>query len=93
MIEDEPLISLAEAAKCFPRHRGRHPHIQTLYRWTRHGRKGVRLESVWAGHLCTSREAIRRFMAAVDRVGREQDAPPPPRRRRDTARQLDRLGI
>lgn len=70
----EELLSLAEAAKDsrLPRRRaGKRPHVSTLYRWSKHGCNGVRLETIrFGGTLCTSIEAIQRFaeqLTAADR--------------------------
>src|SRR5262245_16109387 len=42
--------------------RGRRTHISTLYRWTKTGCRGVKLDYVQCGATrCTSREALSRF--------------------------------
>lgn len=66
-IENETLISLAEAAALLPCGRkGRHPDVKTLYAWTKNGCRGVVLESVQiGGRRGTSREAVRRFVEAL----------------------------
>jgi len=63
---DENLLSLTEAAKCLPAVDGRRHTPAALYRWCRRGINGVRLEYVRVGGtLATSREALRRFFAAL----------------------------
>jgi len=77
---DDELLSLPAAAKLLP---GR-PHAATLYRWTRRGVRGVRLETVLiAGRRYTSREALDRFIATTSAA----DGEPAPTR---TTRQRDR---
>ena len=63
----EELVSLREAARLLPRRRGdRRPHIATLYRWAKHGLRGVVLETLQVGGtLCTSREALQRFFESL----------------------------
>lgn len=96
-IETERTISLTEAAKSLP---GR-PHVSTLWRWVREGRRGVRLETVAVGgRRFTSREALRRF---VDRVSASHDSEfsspkvadhgPSDHRRRTANEVLDRDGV
>ena len=64
-LKSETVISLSQAAKhsTLPRRRaGKRPHVSTLYRWSRHGCRGVVLETIqFGGTLCTSLEAIQRF--------------------------------
>ncbi len=64
---DESIINFADAAKLLPqRRKGKKPHIATLYRWASSGFRGVRLETIRiGGTLCTSREALDRFFAAL----------------------------
>jgi len=66
-IENETLISLAEAAALVPCGRkGRSPDVKTVYAWTTGGCRGVVLESLQAGgRRATSKEAVRRFIAAL----------------------------
>lgn len=43
------------------------PHITTLYRWYKHGLKGVKLETVLVGgRRYTSAEAVKRFVARLN---------------------------
>ncbi len=59
----ETLLSLAEAAALIPGN----PAPSTVARWAIHGVRGVRLESfVVGGKRRTSREAIDRFLAALN---------------------------
>jgi hypothetical protein len=64
----EPLVPLARAHKLIPKVEGRNLTPATVRRWaTGGGCRGVVLEStVVGGTRCTSREAMARFLAAVD---------------------------
>ena len=59
----EDLLSLADAGRILPRRRGgRRVHVATLYRWAKHGLRGVVLQTLQVGGTrCTSREALQRF--------------------------------
>jgi hypothetical protein len=72
----ETVLSLAEAAKRLPpRRAGKRPNLQTLYRWTVQGCRGVVLESVQiGGSRMTSLQALRRFFSRLT----EQAAAPCP---------------
>ena len=95
----EELLSLSDAARLLPRRRGgRKVHTTTLYRWTATGLKGVVLESLQVGGTrCTSREALGRFFARLNRsptfyrseVARSQQT----KHARIVERQLDDLGV
>jgi hypothetical protein len=63
----EEVLSLTNAAKRLPARRGdRPPHVSCLFRWAKHGLRGVRLETIRVGGtLCTSREALERFFARL----------------------------
>ena len=62
----ETLISLTNAAKEFKR------HVNTFHRWHLKGISGVRLETIKLGGIrMTSREAIRRFIAATTAADRD----------------------
>ena len=67
MIDPAQVISLAKAAKEQPTRRADKPtHISCLYRWTKAGCKGVKLEFIQIGGTrCTSREALARFFARL----------------------------
>lgn len=63
----ETLVSLREASKSLPEVGGRRPHYATVCRWANWGVRGVRLESIRVGHkLCTSTEAVQRFLARLN---------------------------
>jgi hypothetical protein len=66
-IHAEHTVSLREACELLPRRRaGKKPAIETLYRWSLRGCRGVRLETVQIGGTrCTSREALQRFFDAL----------------------------
>jgi hypothetical protein len=63
----EELRSLTNATKLLPSRRGdRRTHVSCLFRWAKHGLRGVRLETIRVGGtLCTSREALERFFASL----------------------------
>ncbi len=74
-IQDEEVVSLAEAAKskCLPRRRkGKRPHVATLFRWATVGVRGVVLETLQCGGTrCTSVQALQRFferLSGIDAV-------------------------
>jgi hypothetical protein len=61
--ETEHLLSMTEAAKLLP---GR-PNVATLWRWRTSGCRGHRLETLlFGGRRYTSREAIARFLSAIN---------------------------
>jgi Protein of unknown function (DUF1580) len=66
-MQTEELLTLSEAAKRVPaRSSGKQPDRSTVYRWAKHGLRGVRLESIrCGGTLCTSAQAIQRFCEAL----------------------------
>jgi hypothetical protein len=72
----EELRSLAHATKWLPTRRGDRPvHASCLFRWARHGLRGVRLETLQVGGtLCTSKQGLERFFARLA----ERDDPNPP---------------
>lgn len=89
MLNDEPLISLAQAAVKLPGHRGaKRLHPATLTRWILTGVRGVdgrrvKLEAVRVGcRWLTSEAALQRF---ADALGSPPADNPPPRT--PTARQ------
>ena len=65
-LEQEQVMSLREAAKSMPTIDGKQVHLSTIWRWARKGLNGVRLEYVRVGRrVCTSREAMNRFVNAL----------------------------
>lgn len=66
-LANEKPISFAEAATTLPRRRrGKKPHVATLYRWSKRGISGVRLETIQIGGTrCTSSEAMQRFFDSL----------------------------
>src|SRR4051812_5747295 len=83
----EEIRSLTHATKLLPSRRGdRPPHVSCLFRWAKHGLRGVRLETLRVGGtLCTSREALERFFARLA----ELDGPNLTRAEIPTPRQLE----
>jgi hypothetical protein len=70
----EQLITLPQAARLVPSEGGS-VTLQTLYRWTTHGIRNIKLEYIQAGgKRCTSREAMARFFARL--TSREITIPP-----------------
>lgn len=63
----EKLVTLTEAVLLIPEVKGRGPvTTRTISNWTRHGRRGVVLETVSIGGvLTTSKEALERFFARL----------------------------
>jgi len=98
-IENEELISLAEAAGMVPSGRkGRSPDVKTVYLWTTAGCRGVVLETVQiAGRRGTSKEAVRRFLqelTAASNTGKQPRRARPNEARNQAAEaELDRLGV
>jgi hypothetical protein len=69
MTEDIVLPKLATGL--FPRRpNGKKIHVSAIYRYMKHGCRGVILESVRAPGLATSRQAIARFIQALSAGGR-----------------------
>lgn len=61
-INQETLLTLADAAKELPRRGGRKIHMSTVWRWANRGLKGIKLESIQlGGSTWTSREALQRY--------------------------------
>src|SRR5690349_20799837 len=63
----EEVVSLRDACSLLPRRRaGKKPAIETLYRWSLRGCRGIKLETVQVGATrCTSVEALQRFFDAL----------------------------
>jgi len=66
-VQEEQVVSLREACGLLPRRRaGKKPAIETLYRWSLRGCRGIKLETVQVGATrCTSVEALQRFFDAL----------------------------
>lgn len=68
---DGGLISVSQACKLVPAHRGRLGHVtpSALVRWIRFGKGGVYLDGVKCGACwLTTRQALLRFMAGVSEL-------------------------
>ena len=91
----EQVICLREAAEWLPKRSGKRPHIATLYRWAKHGVRGVRLETVKVGgRVCTSVEALGRFIEETNPAGGPVDlAGKAEERRQRTRKLLDDAGL
>lgn len=65
----EGLIPLSEAARLLPNSHGKPVSVQTIVRWIRHGKNGVKLEATRAAgeHWWTSKAAVGRFLAGLTR--------------------------
>lgn len=89
--ETEDLLSMTAAAKLLP---GR-PNVATLWRWRTSGCRGHKLETfLFGGRRYTSREAISRFLFAIN--GEPTRSETPRQRERAIQRALKRaeeLGV
>jgi hypothetical protein len=82
--DTEQVVSLSEATKIVPPRNGKRVAFTTLLRWTQRGIRGVKLESLRVGGtLCTSKEALQRFFAALSE--QPQQATPSRQKRVDKA--------
>jgi hypothetical protein len=72
-LDNDPLLSLSEAARTIPPIDGKRPHPSTIFRWMTDGvRGGVKLEHIRVGRrICTTKHALERFFNAL------ADAPKP----------------
>ena len=62
MVREEQQLTLSDASKIVPGC----PHASTLWRWSRQGLHGIRLEYLKIGRrIVTSREALDRFFQRV----------------------------
>jgi hypothetical protein len=66
-ISSEALLTFSDAAASLPRRRaGRKTNVSTLYRWSEHGLRGVKLEIIFiGGSRCTSSQALQRFFDRI----------------------------
>ncbi len=94
-LDREPLIKLSAAARLVPARRdGKHVSATTIWRWTKFGHRGIKLEAVRrpSGDWLTSAAAVSRFLAAIAAL--DVSPPPPKERKRDWADDvLDAAGI
>lgn len=92
--QNEQLAPLSKAARWVPPVRGeKPPHPSCLWRWAQHGVRGVRLEVVRVGGtICTSREALQRFIERTT-TGEALPAKRPGRAHEAAKRQLQKLGF
>ena len=66
-IRTDELILLRDAAECLPI---LSVSANTIWRWHRYGRRGIRLETVRvAGRICTTREAVLEFLQLQQQEG------------------------
>ncbi len=80
LITPETALTLSEAAKLFG---GKRPSRMTVWRWCRHGLRGVRLAYIRRGRaILTSRAAVLRFTRDLAEADQADDEPPPRRRPR-----------
>ena len=99
-VDNETLVEVIHAPREFPSIGGRRPHKATVYRWCTRGVRGVKLETLLiGGTLCTSVEAIRRFILATSqrKAGAAEELTRTPAQRRRAseraARELEKLGV
>ena len=94
-LQTEQIVALSGGAKALPLIDGKRPHPSTLWRWATKGLRGVRLDYVRIGHrLCTSHEALNRFVNALAETGAEPavvaaKTPRADRARTDTKRERE----
>lgn len=73
-IHEEQLMRLGEVSTDLPRRNGKKIHTSTVWRWTRRGLRGIRLETLRIGGTTyTSKEALQRFANQLSRIG---ESPP-----------------
>jgi hypothetical protein len=79
-IKREQLLTLAEASRKLPSsRRGKKVHVATIFRWHKHGSRGVKLECVRVGSsLMTTVEALQRFIERLSAVQEAGSTLPPP---------------
>ncbi len=66
-LQSETLIPLKEVCRMFPGRSGKGMSLSSVWRWVLHGRRGHKLESLRiGGQRCTSREAVSRFITALN---------------------------
>ncbi len=81
MLQNEQIVTFAEAAKALPKFNGKRPHTCTIWRWARKGCRGVKLEvRRLGGRFVTSMEALERFSKELGEVELPDRPAPPPKR-------------
>ena len=86
-LKREKLLSLGDACRALPRIDGKRPHVSTMWRWCRKGVRGVHLEHVRLGHrICTSNEALSRFVNALAEVDSQAHPPSAPAKKPEPKR-------
>jgi hypothetical protein len=94
-LQNETLITLAQAAELFPRNaQAKRVHVETLRRWIRRGRRGRKLEALrMGGRWYTSVEALQRFgQPPTESRQSQQRRFPRSSRYRRSENELDRRG-
>lgn len=94
----EKTVPITQAAQLFPEPQ---PSIRTLWRYTLHGRRGIKLESMTTGtHRVTTKAAVNRFLEAINaptapkKAGRTGKTPMQRRKEAEAANaMLDREGL
>lgn len=94
MLQNEQILTFAEAAKTLPPLNGRRVHTSTIWRWARKGVQGIHLETRrLGGRFVTSAEALERFTAALAELPPDSRKPQPmprtPKPRTEKQRQHD----
>ena len=73
-VTHEHPISFNEASRFLPDNR--RPGFSTWWRWSNHGVRGVKLETILVGgRRCTTAEAVRRFFERVTAVADGAETP------------------
>ena len=95
LLEDEELLTFAEAAALLPRRRaGSKVAVSTLWRWSRRGSRGVVLRVVRiGGNVYVSRASLLEFIERRSAVDRVPQCPSPSAASKRAMRELDKMGI
>lgn len=68
-LRNETLVPFAEVPTSLPRRNGKKINLSTLWRWRTKGLRGQKLESIIiGGRRYTTKEALQRFDAAVQKA-------------------------
>lgn len=92
----ENLLELSKVPQHLEKLAGKRPHIASIYRWTKHGIAGIRLETlIIGGTRFTSEQALDRFFQESTKAKEKQNQPKESAdsRRRAIEAQADQLGI
>lgn len=93
--DGDEYLTFSQAAKALPRRRGGSvASTSTIWRWSRHGSRGVVLRVVRiGGNVYVPRSALMEFIDARSAVEHSQQQQIPSTRSKRAMRQLDKLGL